>query len=342
MTGGARTCRERLAATLLPPACREHVLGDLAESSDSPGEYVRNLASVLPGVVWCQIRRRSSPLQVIANALLLAAFLPALVGSMAPGFLSGAWGAYSLAAVSVVWAIGCVLADAYGPEGPPRHASGKVFVAAILATLGTAALMEMPVVPVGIAMAVVTGIWILFAVIWVIPRQGAAPALSPDTVAARAEAFWKGIRRRNVVESLACAFIMTYSAVDLVAAPSTVERLSHATLLAGVLFVLLFLNLRATAHRPPVGSDVGEQLRFYRAELRRHGALLRSVPVWYLLPLVPGIVLRVLSGWDSAWDSLALVLFAMVGAAIVWLNRRGARWLDAQAEEADQLERQLS
>jgi hypothetical protein len=48
---------EKLLHWLLPPACREHVLGDLQERSASPKSYVLDALSVLIPVVVSRIRR---------------------------------------------------------------------------------------------------------------------------------------------------------------------------------------------------------------------------------------------------------------------------------------------
>lgn len=47
---------ERLGELLVPPAAAEHVLGDLAECSHTPREYLRRLLAVLPYVVLAQAR----------------------------------------------------------------------------------------------------------------------------------------------------------------------------------------------------------------------------------------------------------------------------------------------
>ncbi|HEY6506591.1 MAG TPA: hypothetical protein VIY56_01175, partial [Vicinamibacterales bacterium] len=51
---------DRFAGLLLPPASAEHTLGDLSEASRSNADYLRQLASVLPRVVWSQVRRRAT------------------------------------------------------------------------------------------------------------------------------------------------------------------------------------------------------------------------------------------------------------------------------------------
>src|SRR5262245_33821184 len=78
---------ERLAERLIPPASAEHALGDLAESSRSDGEYVRNLTSILPRLIWSQIRRRATLGGIVFNLVLTTiVFAPALGFPKAPLF----------------------------------------------------------------------------------------------------------------------------------------------------------------------------------------------------------------------------------------------------------------
>ncbi|HVW07276.1 MAG TPA: hypothetical protein VHC90_01770 [Bryobacteraceae bacterium] len=50
---------EGLLAYLLPPACREEVMGDLYESCRNPVEYALSALAVVPRVILSQIRRNT-------------------------------------------------------------------------------------------------------------------------------------------------------------------------------------------------------------------------------------------------------------------------------------------
>jgi hypothetical protein len=70
---------EGIVARLLPPACREHVLGDLHERYVSTGQYVWDAARTVPFAVWGQMRRRTSPLFAAAElGAVYIAFLGAI------------------------------------------------------------------------------------------------------------------------------------------------------------------------------------------------------------------------------------------------------------------------
>lgn len=66
---------EAVVGFLLPPRAREHVLGDLAESSASTPQYLFTACRAVPAVVFSQIRRTSYfPLWPPIGMALVAAF----------------------------------------------------------------------------------------------------------------------------------------------------------------------------------------------------------------------------------------------------------------------------
>ncbi len=50
---------EDLVGQLLPPACREEVLGDLCESCQNAAQYMMSALAVVPRVIFSQIRRNT-------------------------------------------------------------------------------------------------------------------------------------------------------------------------------------------------------------------------------------------------------------------------------------------
>lgn len=82
---------ERGIGWLVPPASREHVLGDLAELYRSPGQYLWDALSVLPGVILGQIRRTTDPPRMLALTLVLVGMLhtrgATMMGALLPALL---------------------------------------------------------------------------------------------------------------------------------------------------------------------------------------------------------------------------------------------------------------
>lgn len=62
---------EKILRLLIPPACREEVLGDLYESCDSLGPYVREALRVVPMVLFSRIRRTADSQVLLMQAVAL-------------------------------------------------------------------------------------------------------------------------------------------------------------------------------------------------------------------------------------------------------------------------------
>lgn len=129
-----------LAGRLVPPASAEHVLGDLTECSSSDLEYLRHLASILPGAIWIQVRRRGHRAGVRLNAILSALVLVVAHGFPRAPFFAEPWALLRLALPWALWVTGCILAAAYGLRDRPQEWSRTVFFGTIVAALGGAAL----------------------------------------------------------------------------------------------------------------------------------------------------------------------------------------------------------
>ena len=105
---------EAAVELLLPPACRESVLGDLCESYTSPIRYLRDAILTVPLVIVSRIRRTTD-----AGLLLLEAFALYLCFATPARFLNGRvflnqHNAYVRLALPVLIALlALVLADAY-------------------------------------------------------------------------------------------------------------------------------------------------------------------------------------------------------------------------------------
>jgi hypothetical protein len=110
---------ETILAWLIPPACREEVLGDLRERRRSSARYLLEAASVIPCVVYSRICRTTDSVIALAEAL-----------SMYTAFVTAAWwldstllsderGFVRLAIPPAIILAATILADAY--SNPKRH-----------------------------------------------------------------------------------------------------------------------------------------------------------------------------------------------------------------------------
>jgi hypothetical protein len=328
---------ERLAERLIPPACAEHVLGDLAEASSSRAAYVRNLISVLPHVIWSQVRRRVTVIGMLCYAMMTAALLTAFVNARSvshePTLL------LRVAVPGVIWVIGRALAAAYGPPDKRARSNRTLSVATTVTAVAAAAATSLPVVRVVMALGAVYVTGVLLSRPW-IPQP---PPLSPETLADHARLFQKRIWWRNLVESVAGVVVLVANARDLWYAQSNMSRLAPVLMIAGVVFVIGFLYLAAGARPVPPDATLSAMLRFHRCELARQRDILQRVLWWYLLPFVPGILAIAVSHRPpSAGAIVGLLLFVGSIFSLVWrLNLRAARLLDGEVYKVDALEGQL-
>jgi len=108
---------EAIVAILLPPACREEVLGDLHQRYRSPLQYGLEALQTVPLVIISRIRRTADP------QLLLLQILALFVSFFGTAWLAGGallrapWGPLRLAIPVAVALVGLILEDAYAKPG---------------------------------------------------------------------------------------------------------------------------------------------------------------------------------------------------------------------------------
>ena len=171
---------------------------------------------------------------------------------------------------------------------------------------------------------------------------------APVNCATRAEKFERRIRLRNLIEYAAGAFVVVVFGGMMLGALAKGEWLiaiSSLLIIAGAVFIMRNLHLRASnLERRPEDPCLVHLTRQYR---RQYEAL-RSVPKWYLAPLIPGIVMfyavvtakvadRI--GWLNAIEGVAapaaftIGLFALIALANWW----GARVLERKITSLEAL-----
>jgi hypothetical protein len=112
---------EAIARILIPPACREEVLGDLHERNASCRQYVADAIRTVPLVIWSRIRRTSDGRLLALYAIALYfAFWSAAWYSARP-FLQERWGLLLLAVPCAVALMALVLEEAYA--NPARRSA---------------------------------------------------------------------------------------------------------------------------------------------------------------------------------------------------------------------------
>ena len=105
---------EKLIGCLIPPARREHVVGDLHERYENTWLYLRDAASAVPMVILSRIRRTADPQLLLMEAFgLYIAFVGAAWWIDRGSFLFEPYGLLRLAIPAAIGLLAFVLVDAY-------------------------------------------------------------------------------------------------------------------------------------------------------------------------------------------------------------------------------------
>jgi len=135
---------EAIVGFLLPPACREEVLGDLHERHTSARQYVIDAACTVPLVIGSRIRRTNDAVVFLMEAFILyVAFLVAAWRLSGPPFLYEQMGFFRIAIPVIVVLIASMLRNAY--TNPKAHSPLKL-IQGVSLTLGFAFLAQAVVV----------------------------------------------------------------------------------------------------------------------------------------------------------------------------------------------------
>ena len=145
-------------------------------------------------------------------------------------------------------------------------------------------------------------------------------SVSMEEMRVKAQAFQKRIRRRNFIEYAATVVVVIVLGwyATLPSRAGLLWPASNGLIIAGMLIVALNLHRKARAIAPPVDASAESLIDFQRAELTRQRDALRTVWLWYILPVIPGIILWFIAiGIDGTARHPERALTALSGAAIV-------------------------
>jgi hypothetical protein len=166
-----------------------------------------------------------------------------------------------------------------------------------------------------------------------------------EQIRAKADKFQSAVQRRNRIEYAAGVLVVAGFGSYLWIFRTPLMRLGSILIIAGTIFILAWLHFRASANPIPSHISFMDYTSRYRDELRRQQSALRTVWLWYLGPLVPGLVLftigmsRLLEHAPGSrrpmWPFVVVMVAVFAG---VWLlNLWGARRLQHQIDELSRL-----
>lgn len=317
--------RERLIRSLLPSACREHVLGDLSESAPS----LPHLLITLLAVIGSQARRASPRVLLLGQGIgaYLGFAMFVLLFSADPAVpLIKAW-APALAALLLAWAAG-----AYRNAG----------VSAILGAAG-GGLVSLWILPPRAAMfaAEMACAMMLLANLVAPSLEAPAPAIWPvslDRLRASGLRFEAEVRRRNLAGYLVSVFLIICFGAFAVLFPNWVQRIGACLTVAGSVFLLCQLLRKVPRRRPDPAED-----RAYFGYLKRELARQRDYHrgAWFctrVAVFLPGPLLFNLGfarAFPRLWPFLIVesVLMLAFACLAIPMNFRTARRYQRQLDQ---------
>ena len=125
---------EAVVGFLIPPACREDVLGDLHERYTCTRQYLMDALSTVPLVIASRIRRTTDPQVFLMEALLLYISFLGAAWYRDETLLNGRWGLLRLAVPAATALVALMLEDAYaapGKRSPLKLVRGPAFGLAV-------------------------------------------------------------------------------------------------------------------------------------------------------------------------------------------------------------------
>ena len=176
--------------------------------------------------------------------------------------------------------------------------------------------------------------------------------ISMDEMRARTQKFEQKIRRRNYIEYAASVLVVAifgwYATFPLPATP--LWPIANLMIIGGILLVVWNLHRKARASAPPSDASAATLIDFQRAEFARQRDSLKTVWRWYVLPVVPGLILWFIAvavgipAKDPVRAAIVLsgtaLVVLVVFAAIILLNLLGAAHLQRQIDALDRYKEQ--
>jgi Flp pilus assembly protein TadB len=163
--------------------------------------------------------------------------------------------------------------------------------------------------------------------------------MSIDEIRTKARSFERKIRRRNLREYIAAAFIAAGFAFFAWHSPSPIIRLGNLTVAVGALFFAYQLHLRGSSRTQPKEMGTMGGLDFYLGQLERERTLLDESWKW-MIWLIPGMIVLMAGVIANGWIGKAAPFLAITCLWIgIWLwmmlsrNKRRARALQQEIDE---------
>lgn len=164
--------------------------------------------------------------------------------------------------------------------------------------------------------------------------------IATEAIRMMAENFQSRIQRRNRREYVAAALAMAGHAVIAAVGPNPWVRAGAILVIAGLIYVCYQLHRRAASAGLPEEIALHPGIGFHRSQLARQRDALRGVWSWYLLPMLPGMLIVLVAGARGVRHAAVnLTGLAAISAGVVWLNHRAANRIQREIDRLDSMEK---
>ena len=113
MESGPSKIAEALVYWLLPPACREEVLGDMRERNQNSAQYLVEASYTVPSVIYSRIRRTADAVVTLMAAVAVYMAFVMAARWIDPELLFREYGFTRIAIPPAIFLVAILLADAY-------------------------------------------------------------------------------------------------------------------------------------------------------------------------------------------------------------------------------------
>jgi hypothetical protein len=332
---------ERTVRWLVPPASREHVLGDLSERYRSVGQYLGDALDALPGLIASEVQR-SAELPRFALAAFGFGFIAILN-------ISPARWLTAIPPVLLALAI-LVLRDVY------RSRAASSCLAAVLRQGALDVLLVTFAVVISQAVAAVwardwllpsgallSGVALFAVLLLLLKLQSPQGVIRPPAIAGAVSAAevlmeargFEAVCRRAIrikqgaafLAAAASLFLLGTSQMQLRGTAGAISTAGAALSAAGALLVAWRLSSQAQRRMPRAdgGGGFAQSLALYRHTLEQHRQA-RARLLWHALPLVLGYAALVLGGAlqrPAQWAVLerACGTLLVLGLLLAWVDQ---------------------
>ena len=185
------------------------------------------------------------------------------------------------------------------------------------------------------------------------PMESAEISLAE--ICRKADKFERRIFWRNLREYVAGVVVIAFFGYYISIFHSPLTRAGCGLVIAGTLFIGLTLQKRGPSKAIPADLAIRSCTEFLSKELQRQCDLMRSVWLWYLLPLVPGLLVfesgllaQALQQVNASSHlrsvvtpfAITIVLSAVVFIGVWKLNQWGARKLQREIDALEGMEKE--